>query len=262
MICTDDLGKEINISNYPPQKIISVVPSLTELLFDLGLKEQIVGITKFCIFPDELFRSKPRIGGTKNLNIDKIIALQPDLILANKEENQKEDIEKLSARFPTYVTDIKTLEDAIEKIDIIGQLTNTKAIGEGIIQSILSRFSSLKEFKIKPKVAYMIWKSPIMVAGGDTYINDMLERAGFENAFKHLSRYPIVEEARLGDTQIDYVFLSSEPFPFKKRHLDYFEGIIPYAKATLVDGTMFSWYGSRLSMAASYFVNLREELKI
>ena len=262
MICKDDLGKEINISNFPPRRILSVVPSLSELLFDLGLKERIVGITKFCIFPNELFRSKPKIGGTKKLNIDKIIALQPDLILANKEENQKEDIEELSARFPTYVSDIKTLGEAIEKIDIIGSLTNTKANGEALIHTIRSEFSKLEDFKTRPKVAYMIWKSPIMVAGGDTYINDMLERAGFENAFRHLSRYPIVEESTLGNTDVDYVLLSSEPFPFKKQHIDHFEGIIPHAKATLVDGTMFSWYGSRLSMAAKYFVNLRDELKI
>lgn len=262
MKCKDDIGKEINIHNYPPQRIISVVPSLSELLFDLGLQEQIVGITKFCIFPDELYRSKPRIGGTKKLNIDKIIALQPDLILANKEENQQEDIEKLSARFPTYVSNIKTLEDAVEKIDIISQLTGTKPDGDSLITSIQKSFSSLEVFETRPKVAYMIWKSPIMVAGGDTYINDMLEKAGFENAFKHLSRYPIVEESQLRDSLVDLVLLSSEPFPFKKRHIGYFEEIMPHAKATLVDGTMFSWYGSRLSMAARYFVHLRGELKI
>ena len=262
MIYKDDLGKEVNISQFPPRRIISVVPSLSELLFDLGLKEQIVGITKFCIFPEELYKSKPRIGGTKTLHLSKIEALEPDLILANKEENQKEDIEKLSASFPTYVSDIKTLEDALKKVDIISKITNTQKAGRRLLNSIKSGFSSLELFEKRPKVAYMIWKSPIMVAGGDTYINDMLEKAGFENVFKHLSRYPTIEESILADTNLDYVFLSSEPFPFKKTHISYFEGITPKARATLVDGTMFSWYGSRLSMAATYFVNLRRELKI
>lgn len=262
MTIKDDLGREVNIVNFPPKRIISVVPSLSELLFDLGLKEEIVGITKFCIFPEELFKAKPRIGGTKSLHIDKIIALQPDLILANKEENQQEDIEKLSARFPTYVSDIKTLEDAVEKIDIISRITATKDKGQGINQAIQREFASLERFDKRPKVVYMIWKSPMMVAGGDTFINDMIEKAGFENAFKHLSRYPVVEESVLKEAEIDYIFLSSEPFPFKKSHIGHFEQIMTASKATLVDGTMFSWYGSRLSKAATYFVNLRQELKI
>ncbi len=262
MICKDDLGKEVNIVNFPPKRIISVVPSLSELLFDLGLKEQIVGITKFCIFPEELFRSKPRIGGTKSLNIEKIKDLQPDLILANKEENQKEDIEKLSATFPTYVSDIKTLEDALEKIDIISEITNTSSLGSEISKNIRNTFADLSQFETRPKVAYMIWKDPIMVAGGDTYINDMLEKAGFDNAFKHLTRYPSVDESLLRSTKIDYIFLSSEPFPFKKSHIGHFEQLMPHSTATLVDGTMFSWYGSRLNMAATYFVNLRQVLKI
>lgn len=262
MICTDDLGREVDITNFPPKRIISVVPSLSELLFDLGLQERIVGITKFCIFPDELYRSKPRIGGTKSLHIDKIKSLKPDLILANKEENQKEDIDKLSATFPTYVTDIKTLADALKKIDIIGTITDTKRSSDEICASIISQFEELSHYETLPKVAYMIWKSPIMVAGGDTYINDMLEKAGFENAFKHSSRYPVIEESILAQTKLDYIFLSSEPFPFKKSHIGYFEQLMPQAKATLVDGTMFSWYGSRLSMAAAYFVNLRQDLKI
>lgn len=262
MICTDDLGREVNLKQFPPQRIISVVPSLSELLYDLGLLEQIVGITKFCIFPKEMYRSKPRIGGTKSLNIDKIIALEPDLILANKEENQKEDIKKLSARFPTYVSDIKTLEDAIEKIDIISTITNTSHVGLEISKNIRNTFADLSQFERRPKVAYMIWKDPIMVAGGDTYINDMLEKSGFENAFKHLTRYPSVDESTLRDTQIDYIFLSSEPFPFKKSHIGHFEQLMPHSTATLVDGTMFSWYGSRMSKAATYFVNLRQALKI
>ncbi len=258
----DDLHKEVQIKTFPPQRIVSVVPSLTELLYDLGLSEQIVGITKFCIFPELIFRTKPRIGGTKTLHLEKIDALQPDLILANKEENDKSSIEELSSRFPTYVSDIKTFEDALEKIRIIGEITDTQETSLQLLNDIQQNFSRLPEQTHKPKVAYMIWKSPMMVAGGDTYISDMLSKAGFENGFEHLSRYPEIGEKELQNAGIEYIFLSSEPFPFKSSHIADFKQILPSAQATLVDGTMFSWYGSRLSLAPTYFIHLRKELNI
>ena len=161
------------------------------------------------------------------MNIGKILSLQPDLIIANKEENQKEDIEELAQHCPVYVTDIKTLEDAISKNEVIGEITSTTDKAGLINQTIRQRFEKLSLEGSKPRVAYLIWKSPIMVAGGDTYINDMLEKAGFENVFKHLCRYPTVDEAELQAADIEYIFLSSEPFPFKNKHLEYFEQIIP-----------------------------------
>ncbi len=256
----DDLEREVHMKVFPPKRIISVVPSLTELLYDLGLEKQIVGITKFCVFPDVLFRSKPRIGGTKTIDVEKIAALQPDLILANKEENDKNSINQLSARFPTYVSDIKTFDDAVEKIQIIGEITDTASRGKEIFNNIIKAFNGFSPSDQKPRIAYMIWKSPLMVAGGDTYINDMLEKSGFENAFQHLSRYPEIDEKTLIETELDYIFLSSEPFPFKRSHIAYFKQLLPQTRATLVDGTMFSWYGSRLSVAPAYFFNLRQEL--
>ncbi len=262
MLFTDDLGQELNLVSYPPRRILSVVPSLTELLYDLGLEEEIVGITKFCVFPEVIFRSKPRIGGTKTLHLDKIRALQPDLIIANKEENQQEDIQQLSAEFPTYVTDIQLMSQAVEKIKIIGELSQRKTESLELIDKINDGFTQLARFERRPRVAYMIWKDPIMVAGGDTYIHDMLDKAGFENAFGHLSRYPSVEATELANAEIDFVLLSSEPFPFKTKDLAYFEKLMPSSKAILVDGTMFSWYGSRLALVPSYFKKLREDLKI
>ena len=258
----DDLGTNISLRIYPPQRIISVVPSLTELLYDLGLKKEIVGITKFCVFPDSIYRTKTRIGGTKTLNIEKIKSLEPDLIIANKEENQQEEVEKLSTIFPTYVTDIKLLEDAIEKIKIIGDLTGKDIEAQLLNNEIAFTFNSLSNFKSKPNVAYMIWKDPLMVAGGDTYINEMLNKSGFKNVFAKLKRYPVVKKEDLIAAKIDYVFLSSEPFPFKKRDIAYFESLIPKTQTILVDGTMFSWYGSRLRLAPPYFLNLRQELNL
>jgi len=262
MIFTDDLGHKIHLQNYPPKRIISVVPSISELLSDLGLMEEIVGITKFCVFPEEMYKNKPRIGGTKTLHIDKIKALKPDLIIANKEENQQEDIEQLSASIPTFTTEIKYMSDAVEKIKTIGDLTDREKEASTLIEVINSGFSQLLDFSYRPKVAYMIWKDPIMVAGGDTYINDMLMKAGFENAFAKQSRYPTVNQEQLSSTDIDYVFLSSEPFPFKEKDINYFEEIMSKSKAILVDGTMFSWYGSRLALVPSYIKKLRQELNV
>ncbi len=258
----DDLGLEVNLDTYPPRRIISVVPSITELLYDLDLAEEIAGITKFCVFPEVIFRSKPRIGGTKKLNIEKIKKLGPDLIIANKEENQKEDIEQLSAIFPTYVTDIRIMDDAIEKIKSIGELTNREAKAQLLVNGINAGFSELSTFSTKPKVAYMIWKDPIMVAGGDTYISDMLEKAGFENVFADQNRYPVITPEALKEAEAEYILLSSEPFPFKFKDITYFESLTSGSMATLVDGTMFSWYGSRLLKVPTYLLNLRQELKL
>jgi len=160
------------------------------------------------------------------------------------------------------VSDIKNKADAIAKIKIIGDLTGKEKEAELILKSIRESFKSLSTFQTKPKVAYMIWKEPMMVAGGDTYINDMLNQAGYENAFSELSRYPIVSNNELQNTEVDFIFLSSEPFPFRKKDIKDFNALKPDAIAILVDGTMFSWYGSRLRFASPYFVNLRQELNI
>jgi len=257
----DDLGKSCKLTTYPPRKIISVVPSITELLYDLGLEDSIAGITKFCVFPDSIFRSKPRIGGTKTIDVEKIKAIKPDLIIANKEENDQSQIEQLSASFPTFVTDIKKYEDALEKIKIISELTDTAHKAKGLMGEIEKGFKEMPILRNKPRVAYMIWKSPLMIAGGDTYIQDMLSKAGFINAFAHHKRYPSIEESELSAAKVDYILLSSEPFPFKKKDVAFFTQISPTSKAILVDGTMFSWYGSRLQQVPPYFVTLQEQLK-
>jgi len=257
----DDLDRSCVLPNYPPKKIISLVPSITELLYNLGLEDSIAGITKFCVYPEVIYRSKPRIGGTKTIDIEKITSIAPDLIIANKEENNREEVEILSARFPTYVTDIRNYEDALEKIKIIGELTDKKQNAQALLDVIAGSFERLRPHTVNPKVAYLIWKSPLMVAGGDTYIQDMLSRAGFENAFAHYDRYPTIEIGELLATKIDYILLSSEPFPFMEKDIAHFQRLLPHTKATLVDGTMFSWYGSRLRLVPSYFVKLRTRLK-
>ncbi len=256
---TDQMGREISVP-VSPLRIVSLVPSQTELLFYLGLEEEVVGITKFCIHPAEQFKLKSKIGGTKNVRIEAIHALIPDLIIGNKEENEKSQIEELSKHYPVWMSDIKTLEDALEMIERVGALVNKKAEATTLVDTIFAQHQSLKkqhETIPKLKAAYFIWRNPWMVCAADTYVNEMLRVAGFENIFLDQKRYPIISEEELKKRAPQVILLSSEPFPFKEKHLEELQDICPNAKILLVDGEAFSWYGSRLLSAFPYFEKLR-----
>ncbi len=240
---------------FIPKRIISVVPSQTELLFDLGLEREVLGITKFCIHPKEICQTKTIIGGTKNLNIEKIISLQPDLIIANKEENVKEQIELLSEKFPVWLTDVNNYNDALLMIADIGMLTHTSEKANSIAKSIKEELSA-PIFNKKRKAIYLIWKSPFMTIGGDTFIDSMMHKAGFENTFHHLTRYPEIELESIANSDCEFVLLSSEPYPFNQKHVDELKIALPNKNIIIVDGEMFSWYGSRMLKSATYFKEL------
>lgn len=259
MLIIDQIGYQFELKSTP-QRIISLVPSQTELLYDLGLDNEVVGITKFCIHPKKWFNSKTRVGGTKTINFEKIAALQPDLIIANKEENTKTEIEELQKLYPVYTSDIYNLEDSLKMMEAIGKITNTSTKAKEIIDQIEKDFDSLKPIKtVKNKVLYFIWKNPYMTIGSNTFINDMLNRCGFE----HIDlgcRYPEVDEKHLIKLSPDFIFLSSEPYPFKEKHIQKLQCICPNTKIILVDGEMFSWYGSRLLKSVKYFVDLNDKI--
>ncbi len=249
-----------------PQRIISVVPSQTELLHDLGLETEVIGITKFCVHPAHWFTTKTRVGGTKQLKIDLIKSLQPTIILANKEENVKEQIEAIEQFCPVYCSDISTLEDALHMIEEVARLTDTHAKGNQLIKKIQKEFASLTPGSVVYKAAYLIWKSPYMAAGGDTFIDDMLQYAGFSNVFQERKRYPTVTVQDLIETNVEVILLSSEPFPFKEKQINDLKAewmqhtSAPFPTCKIVDGEMFSWYGSRLIHSPKYFRKLRESL--
>lgn len=236
-----------------PLRIVSLVPSQTELLYSLGLNEKIIGITKFCIHPQEWFHSKQRIGGTKNINIAKLLSLQPDLIIANKEENVKDQVEALQAHVPVYVTDVHNLDTAMQMIIDIGELTHTHEKAAEIKGEILSKFNNIAPVFPLRTCAYLIWKDPYMTIGSDTFINEMLQYCGLKNIFDHFKRYPEIE---LENINSDYLLLSSEPYPFKDEHVKELQEKLPGTKVILVDGEMFSWYGSRLLHAPDYYKEL------
>ncbi len=257
------LEQEFSI-DYIPKRIISLVPSQTELLYDLGLETKIIGITKFCIHPHKARGNKDIVGGTKNINIEKIKALQPDIILCNKEENTKEVVASCQKICPVHVSDIYTLADAKKMIENYGIFFHKSIEARSINQEIDDQLNDFQSYiKQKPtlKVAYFIWKNPWMVAAKNTFIHHLLELNKYENVYQHLERYPeIVIENLGGNENPELIFLSSEPYPFKEKHIAEITKHTS-AKVFLVDGELFSWYGSRLLKSFDYFKKLREQLK-
>lgn len=245
-----------------PKRIISLVPSQTELLYDLGLRSEVVGITKFCVHPNEWFRNKPRVGGTKQLNMDAIHALQPDLIIANKEENVKEQIEELENHFPVWISDIEDLDDAYQMISTIGIIVGKEEKAKEISSIIKQEFSSplstaanRQEGLLLPTI-YLIWQKPYMTIGKDTFIHAMMEKAGFDNCYANAKRYPVTTLEEIKNKNPQLIILSSEPFPFNQKHINEMQLHLPNTKIILADGEMFSWYGSRLQQAPAYFKKL------
>jgi ABC-type Fe3+-hydroxamate transport system substrate-binding protein len=245
-----------NIGQKKYGRIISLVASQTELFYDLGLETEVVGITKFCIHPQKWFRQKVRIGGTKNVNFEKINALAPDLIIANKEENVKEQVEQLAEKYDVYISAVNNLEDALLMINDVGNLTNQSKNASDLYVKISEGFEKLEAISSrerKTSAAYFIWKDPWMVAASQTFINDMMKYAGLKNVFSTLERYPIISMDGLQQQNPETILLSTEPYPFKEKHQTEMKRLFPGKSIRIVDGEMFSWYGSRLLKYVEYF---------
>ncbi len=248
---TDQLGRELKLLQTP-RRVVSLVPSITELVLDLGLGERLVGRTKFCIHPEEVVSHIQIIGGTKNIRLDRVKELNPDLILANKEENVEFQVSELAKEFPVYVSNVKGEDSALQMISHLGTILELEAL------DLINEITQASEaFKIQKQqlgsAVYIIWNKPMMAAGADTFIHQMLEAAGFRNAIKSL-RYPVLTKETLSELDPDYILLSSEPFPFKEEHVHAFKKDYPNAKILLVDGEMFSWYGSKMTKSYNYFL--------
>jgi ABC-type Fe3+-hydroxamate transport system substrate-binding protein len=254
---TDQLGRTVSMQ-WPPQRIVSLVPSQTELLHDLGLGDRVVGITKFCVHPLHWFRGKARVGGTKDVRIGKVRALRPDLIIANKEENVQEQIAELAGEYPVWVSDVNDLPSALEMIGAIAAVTDTQERGNEMMRQIAQGFAMLAPPQ-RRTVVYLIWKDPYMAAGTDTFISDMLAHCGLDNAIA-AARYPELDIAQLVELNPEVVLLSSEPYPFRQHHVHALQRLLPKARIMLVDGELFSWYGSRLLQTPAYLHQLHQLL--
>jgi hypothetical protein len=256
----DPCGRTITLA-LQPQRIISLVPSQTELLHHLGLGDRVVGITKFCVHPQEWHRTKTRVGGTKKLNREVIKSLQPDLIIANREENLEEDVLWLERFVPTWVSDVRTLCDALELVERIAEITDASHRGAEL-PAALKPLCALQERSRKIKVAYLIWQEPFMAVGSETFVHHMLEAAGFDNAVP-FARYPQVSLPQLEDWGAEVIMLSSEPFPFSAAHAAVLRERLPaHQKVVLVDGELCSWYGPRMLKGIPYLQRLYQALAI
>jgi ABC-type Fe3+-hydroxamate transport system substrate-binding protein len=259
---TDARGHTVTLSEAP-SRIVSLVPSQTELLSYLGLDRHVVGVTRFCEHPDHWRSDKTVVGGTKQVDVDAVRSLEPDFVLANLEENEREDVEALDAIAPVYVTEVKTVPEALDIIRTVGTLVGRDAFARQLAAGIAERFDELPAFAAL-RAVYLIWRDPYMSVGGDTFIHDVMRRAGLDNVYGDRTRYPEVTVGEIADEDPDVVLCSSEPFPFHQKDrftADLREALSP-ERVRVVNGQAFSWYGSRLLETPAYLKSLRRELEV
>lgn len=255
---TDQLNSEVQL-NFPPQRIISLVPSQTELLADLHLEKEVAGITRFCVHPKGWRQSKIIVGGTKKFDFDTIQKLKPDLIIGNKEENYREGIERLKESYPVWMSDITSWTSALAMIYSVGEITNTAEIAAKLAGQINDAFSGIQKMP-GYKTLYLIWRKPWMGVGSGTFIHDMLAIAGLTNVLASHTRYPQLGTEELINLKPELILLSSEPYPFAQKHIDEIHDLIPSAKTVMVNGQLFSWYGSRLLKFPDYVAHLKARI--
>jgi len=263
-LCGMFLSPQHTLINVPV-RIVSLVPSITALLHTLELEEETIGITKFCIHPNEWYRNKIRVGGTKNVDIQKVASLKPDLIIANREENVQDQIESLATDFPVLLTDVNNLAQALDMIETVGKITKRTPLASIVYKGIKDSFRQLaltRQNNTPLEAAYLIWKNPYMSVGSDTFIRDMMIQAGFNNVFDHQTRYPEVTIRDIQQSNCKVLLLSSEPYPFKQADIDEWKAQLPDVQVLLVNGEMFSWYGSLLLEAPLYFAQLMDEIHL
>jgi ABC-type Fe3+-hydroxamate transport system substrate-binding protein len=232
------------IANGETLRIVSAVPSLTEYLYSLGLEEEVLGITKFCVHPKKWFQTKQRVGGTKNISIEKTLALQPHVIIASKEENIEVQMLALAEHCTVILTNISTVENSFEQLTALANALKKQVEGQKIVQAIQQKIKEYTNTK-KGTALYCIWKDPYLFAGKDTYIHSMMQVCGYSNIVE-TNRYP---EINMGDIQKlapQHLLLSSEPYPFAQKHIDELKHLLPNTNIELVDGELYSWYGSRI----------------
>ena len=239
-------------------RIVSLVPSWTEYVVDLGCAEELVGRTKFCVRAGEELERIPVIGGTKRIHLDRVEQLKPDLVIASKEENTQEDVEACRAFTDVLVTDVRTIPDAFEALETIGDALEKASAGITWRSYIEKAWGEPRADQTQ--ALYAIWQNPLMVAGHDTYIHAAMNWWGIGNAAPASAegRYPELYAEHLGELAGTPILLSSEPYPFASKHCAHFAsaGLRPM----LVDGEAFSWYGSRMLHTVDYLNGMRKAL--
>ena len=253
---TDAFGKPFELAE-PARRIISLIPSITEIFFSLGVGDRVVGVTKFCTQPPDGVKSKPKVGGQKNPRLDAIIDLKPDLVVANVEENRKEDVEAMWATgLKVLVTYPRTVREGIQLIRDLGLLAGRSDCAETIAvrcETALAEVERGAAGRARVRVFCPIWRKPYMTINGDTFVDDMLRTCGGENIFRDRpQRYPTVTLEEMAALRPDLVLLPDEPYPFGEKHLTDFQGFpevpaVRTGRLRLVDGKVLCWYGPRIA---------------
>ncbi len=251
-------GRQVIVPDMP-MRIVSLVPSQTELLYYLGLHDRVVGKTVFCIHPDKHDGHAEKVGGTKKVRFEKIDELQPDLIICNKEENSLEMVEALSEKYPVWVSDVQNVDGAVDMILQLGEILKVEQAAKTLAQDIRASFNKPKIYR-KLTCLYLIWRKPYMSVGTDTFIHHMMEKGGFINVLTQYERYPEIDEDLIMAVRPELVFLSNEPYPFSEKHIQEIQNLLPNSRIILVDGELFSWYGNRLLNSQSYFNELQRRI--
>lgn len=238
--------------SHPPRRIVSLIPSTTELLCHLGLADALVGITVYCIEPRDVVTTKQKIGGEKNPDVAAIVALAPDLVITNVEENRREDVEALrAAGVPVWVVYPRSVDDTVRFIRELGAITDAAARADALADEIAALAASARAAgaqRTPARVFYPIWRGPYMTINRDTYIHDVLRTVGAVNVFgERPERYPTVTLEEVAACRPDVIVLPDEPFRFRRVHVKEFEGMT--GRIHLMDGKLFSWHGPRLAEA-------------
>jgi ABC-type Fe3+-hydroxamate transport system substrate-binding protein len=247
----DDLGDEVVLTEIP-RRIVSLVPSMTETVIDLGAADRLVGITRYCVHPAEVVARIPRVGGTKGFSFEKIASMKPDLVLANKEENRKHHVERLRKTYRVFVSHPRTVEEAVGMVRSIGALTGRSVEASEFAASCDRVLASLEPSVVEPslRTLCMIWREPWMAAGADTYMNALLARVGFDNVFAPADgHYPKTTLAEIVERKPDVIILPDEPYAFGAENKEHMERYVKdhggAARAVLFDGSLLTWFGTR-----------------
>ena len=254
-----DASEATLVLSAVPRRIVSLVPSITEILFALGVGDAVAGCTIYCTEPAEGVAAKARVGGEKNPALDAIRALGADLVIANVEENLREHVEALRGwGIPVYVTYPRTVADGIRLVRELGELTGAAGRGAAIaaaLEADLARALGARGAGPRPRVFCPIWRRPYMAVGGDTYANDMLSVCGGDNVFAGgAARYPTVTLEEVAAAAPDVILLPDEPYRFRRAHVADFAPFpdmpaVARGKIHLVDGKLLTWYGPRIGAA-------------
>ena len=249
----------------PDARIVSLVPSITELLFDLGLGERVVGRTGFCVHPDPAVRAVPKVGGTKDVKLEVVRALAPTHLVVNVDENVAESVEAMRAFVPhIVVTHPNAPEDNLSLYALLGGLFGAEEAAAELSEALRRELAACRDTRWdRERVLYLIWKDPWMTIAADTYIARTLGCVGWDvttaaGGWAGAARYPQVPDIAAAVTGVDRVLLSTEPFPFTEAHVQAL-GAQVATPIELIDAEMTSWYGSRAVRGLAYLRELRKD---